>query len=56
MLKYTKQQLQNRKLRQVIGITVIIAVVVAAIVVTIAVVSDNEPEVNNLIESITESR
>lgn len=51
MLKYTKRQWENRRFRQAVGIIVIIAVITAAIVVTIAVVSDNEPEVNNLINS-----
>jgi hypothetical protein len=51
MLKYTKQQWQNRRFRQVVGVVVIVTVVTAAILVTIAVTSDNEPEVNNLINT-----
>lgn len=47
MLKYTKEQLKNRKLRQAVGITVIVTVVIAAIFVTISVVNDNPPEFNN---------
>jgi hypothetical protein len=49
MLKYTKQQLQNRKLRQAVGVVVVVTVLVAAVFVTIAVVSDDTPEINNKI-------
>lgn len=51
MIKYTKQQWQNRRFRQAVGIIVIAAVIAAAILVTIAVTSDNEPEVNNRINT-----
>ena len=51
MLKYTKQQWQNRRFRQAVGITVICAMLAAAIFVTVAVVSDNEPEFNNQLDS-----
>jgi hypothetical protein len=53
MLKYTKEQLRSRKLRQVIGTSVVITVVLAAVFVTISVATDDTPEFNNNITNET---
>ena len=50
MIKYTKQQLQKRKMWQMIGLAVVIGAVLTALFVTIAAETNNEPAVDNRIE------